>query len=68
MERLKKMGPFSPEYSVIRSYIELVTELPWCVSSTETIDVQKARKVRKLCFSDTHKHICENIEALYILK
>lgn len=44
MERLKKMGPFSPEYSVIRSYIELVVELPWSVSSSETIDVKKARK------------------------
>lgn len=45
LKRLMNMGPFSPENAVIRNYLELMTELPWSVSSTETIDIRKARKV-----------------------
>ncbi|KAG8259551.1 hypothetical protein J6590_011846 [Homalodisca vitripennis] len=44
LHRLKKMGPFSPEHSIIRNYIEFVVELPWSTSSSETIDIHKARK------------------------
>lgn len=43
--RLKKMGPFSPETSMLRNYIEFVVELPWNVASSETLDIPKARKV-----------------------
>ncbi|KAG8221987.1 hypothetical protein J437_LFUL003367, partial [Ladona fulva] len=44
LQRLKRLSPFSPEDGIIRSYIELMAELPWSRSSQETIDIQKARK------------------------
>lgn len=44
LQRLKRISPFSPEDGIIRSYIELMAELPWSRSSKETIDIQKARK------------------------
>lgn len=44
LQRLKKMGPFSPEDSVLRSYIEYIVDLPWNISSSETIDINKAKE------------------------
>ncbi|XP_034257095.1 lon protease homolog 2, peroxisomal-like isoform X1 [Thrips palmi] len=44
LQRLKRMGPFSPEHGVIRSWLELISELPWARASQETLDIHKARK------------------------
>ncbi|XP_046385747.1 lon protease homolog 2, peroxisomal-like [Ischnura elegans] len=44
LQRLKRISPSSPEDGIIRSYIELIADLPWSRSSKETIDIQKARK------------------------
>ncbi|XP_075226367.1 lon protease homolog 2, peroxisomal-like [Lycorma delicatula] len=44
LKRLKSLGPFSPEHGVVRNYVELMAELPWDVTSPETIDIHKARK------------------------
>ena len=45
LQRLKRMGPFSPEHGVIRSWLELMVDLPWARASQETLDIHKARKV-----------------------
>ena len=45
IKRLKHMPPHSPEYPMLRNYIELVSELPWNKSSMEVIDIQKAKEV-----------------------
>ncbi|KAL1138757.1 hypothetical protein AAG570_008819 [Ranatra chinensis] len=37
------MGPFNQEHAVIRNYLELVLELPWSISSNDTLDLKKAR-------------------------
>jgi ATP-dependent Lon protease len=47
LARLKRMGPFSPEHGVIRNYVELISELPWSSCSPETIDIAKAKKVKR---------------------
>ncbi|XP_026287713.1 lon protease homolog 2, peroxisomal isoform X1 [Frankliniella occidentalis] len=44
LQRLKRMGPFSPEHGVIRSWLELIADLPWAKASQETLDIHKARK------------------------
>uniref|UniRef100_A0A1B6E326 Lon protease homolog n=1 Tax=Clastoptera arizonana TaxID=38151 RepID=A0A1B6E326_9HEMI len=44
LKRLMNIGSFNPETAVIRNYLELMVELPWAVSSNETIDIRKARK------------------------
>lgn len=45
LQRLKRMGPHSPEHGVIRSWLELIVDLPWARASQETLDIHKARKV-----------------------
>ncbi len=44
-KRLSRMGEGSAEGSMLRTYLEWLSELPWKVSSIEEIDVQKARKI-----------------------
>ncbi|HET8853545.1 MAG TPA: endopeptidase La [Ktedonobacteraceae bacterium] len=45
LSRLEKLPNVSPEYSIIRTYLELLTSLPWSKSTGEKIDVPRARQV-----------------------
>ncbi len=42
LKRLERTSPQSAEYQVIRSYLELVTELPWGVRTEDKIDLKQA--------------------------
>src|SRR5579875_750725 len=42
---LEKMPTASPEYSIIRTYLELLVSLPWDKSTGEKIDVARARQI-----------------------
>ncbi len=42
LERLSRIPTQSPEYSVSRTYIECLADLPWSNSSEDQIDVKKA--------------------------
>ncbi|KAJ4428722.1 hypothetical protein ANN_25715 [Periplaneta americana] len=44
LQRLKKLAPISPESGIIRTYVELMADLPWSKSSLETLDINKARQ------------------------
>ena len=44
------MPQHSPEYPMLRNYIELVAELPWNKSSMEVIDIHKAKEVTTFSF------------------
>ncbi|XP_014289735.1 lon protease homolog 2, peroxisomal isoform X2 [Halyomorpha halys] len=43
LEKLKRLSQFSPDNSVLRNYLEFVADLPWSVSSKETLDVKAAK-------------------------
>ncbi|NSW57931.1 MAG: endopeptidase La [Armatimonadetes bacterium] len=43
--RLERMNPAAAEYSVVRTYLEWMAELPWSKSSEEIIDVEAAQRV-----------------------
>ncbi|MDD5460542.1 MAG: endopeptidase La [Methylococcales bacterium] len=43
--RLQHMPDASGEYSMIRTYLDWLTELPWSVASAGVIDIAKARKI-----------------------
>jgi len=43
--RLEKIPNASPEHNVIRTYIELVLELPWNKSTDDNLDIAHARQV-----------------------
>src|SRR6266480_3612172 len=45
LSRLEKLPTISPEYSIIRTYLELLASLPWSKSTGEKIDVPHAREV-----------------------
>ena len=43
--RLSKVPPSSPDHQVLRTYLELVLELPWTKSSEEHMDLSNVRQV-----------------------
>jgi ATP-dependent Lon protease len=45
LQRLERLPAASPEYHVIRSYLELVLELPWHKSTESVFDIARARQV-----------------------
>lgn len=45
LARSKKMPNISPEYSIIRSYLEFVTELPWTNETVDNTSLVAAKKV-----------------------
>jgi ATP-dependent Lon protease len=45
MKKLSQMNQASPEYTVTRNYLDWILDLPWSVSTTDTLDIAKAREV-----------------------
>jgi ATP-dependent Lon protease len=45
LSRLEKLPAASPEYSVIRTYLDILVSLPWSKSTGKKIDVAYARQV-----------------------
>ena len=45
VDRLARMGPASPEYQMIRTYIDWLLDVPWSVTTPDRIDPVEARVV-----------------------
>ena len=45
LDRLSKVPTASPEYSVIRTYLDWLTQLPWSISTSDQIDIAHARTI-----------------------
>ena len=45
LNRLERMNPSSPEYTVALSYLDWLTELPWAVETEDNLDIAAAAKV-----------------------
>ncbi len=45
LSRLEKMPPQAAEYSVIKTYLDWLCELPWSKQSEDNLDIAHARKV-----------------------
>jgi ATP-dependent Lon protease len=43
--RLAKIPPSSPEYTVSRTYLEWILDLPWEISTTDELDIEEAQRV-----------------------
>ena len=43
--RLSRMSPGSAEYSVARTYIDWILELPWMEQTSDTLDIRKAQRI-----------------------
>ena len=44
-DRLERMTPASPEYQMIRTYLDWVLEIPWSVTTEDRLDPVEARRV-----------------------
>jgi ATP-dependent Lon protease len=67
LQRLRKLPAASPESGIIRSYIELVLELPWNERSDAVLDLAHARKVLDedhLDLDDVKARILEHLAVL----
>jgi ATP-dependent Lon protease len=45
LRRLRTITPQSPEYSVARTYLEWIADLPWTMTTADSLDLENARKV-----------------------
>jgi len=45
LDRLAKIHQGSPDYGVIRTYLDWICELPWAIRTEDILDIGRARKV-----------------------
>jgi len=45
LSRMEKLPQASPDYHVIRTYLEIILELPWAKSTEDNLDLAHARQV-----------------------
>ncbi len=45
MDRLDMINPASPEYTVSRTYLDWILELPWQKSTEDSIDIKRAKEI-----------------------
>lgn len=44
-DRLRRMSPGAPEYTVARTYIDWVTSLPWGISSEDNLELDHVKEI-----------------------
>ena len=45
LNRMQRLSASSPDYQVIRSYLDLILELPWSSETEDILDLKRAREV-----------------------
>ncbi|MEX1363056.1 MAG: endopeptidase La [Nannocystaceae bacterium] len=68
LDRLKQMQQSSAEYTVTRTYLEWLVELPWSVSTEDQIDIQTVREVLDEDHYDLEKVKKRILEYMAVLK
>jgi ATP-dependent Lon protease len=68
LDRLKVMQPSSAEYTVTRTYLEWLVELPWSVATEDKLDIQAARDILNTDHYDLEKVKKRILEYLAVRK
>ena len=50
VEKLERMHPSTPDYSVVYNHLDLMLDLPWQEYTEDSYDLKKAKKIVKICF------------------
>jgi ATP-dependent Lon protease len=66
--RLEKLPPAAPDHQVIRTYLELVLELPWRKSTEDVLDLRRAREVLDEDHYDLQEVKVRILEHLAVMK
>jgi ATP-dependent Lon protease len=45
LDRLTKTPQASPDYGVIRTYLDWICELPWNISTVDSLDIKKSQRI-----------------------
>jgi ATP-dependent Lon protease len=67
-ERMKVMQPSSAEYTVTRTYLEWLVELPWSIETEDKLDIQEARDILNADHYDLEKVKKRILEYLAVRK
>lgn len=57
LDRLRRMSPGSPEYTVARTYIDWMVSLPWSSQTTDNLDLKRVKRIL-----DTDHHGLDKIK------
>ena len=68
LDRLRQMAQSSAEYTVQRTYLEWLVELPWAKQTTDTLDLEQARTVLDADHYDLQKVKKRMLEYLAVRK
>lgn len=68
LNRLDSIPSASPEYGVIRTYLQILSELPWAVMTTDKLDLKEARKILDRDHHDLEKVKRRILEYLAVRK
>jgi ATP-dependent Lon protease len=68
LDRLKVMQPSSAEYTVTRTYLEWLVELPWAVQTDDKLDIPEARNILNSDHYDLEKVKKRILEYLAVRK
>jgi ATP-dependent Lon protease len=68
LTRLESIPSASPEYGVIRTWLQIVSELPWALMTSDHLDLKEARKILDRDHHGLDKVKRRIIEYLAVLK
>jgi ATP-dependent Lon protease len=68
LNRLESIPSASPEYGVIRTYLQILSELPWSVMTTDKLDLKEARVILDRDHHDLEKVKRRILEYLAVRK
>ncbi len=68
LNRLESIPSASPEYGVIRTYLEIMSDLPWTTETRDKLDLNDAQKILDRDHHDLEKVKRRIIEYLAVLK